>query len=276
MSTYRELLQNARDILKQEEITDAEIDSWYLLAHVFKIKRTDFLLQGNQTAQAEKSRQFIDLVMMRAQHIPLQHLTGTQEFMGLEFEVNEEVLIPRQDTEVLVEEVLKVSEKKSVLDMCTGSGCIIVSLAKLSKLSKAVGVDISKKALAQATINAKKHTVEIEYLESDLFDQVNGSFDIIVSNPPYIPTDEITGLMPEVKNHEPILALDGNRDGLEFYRRIASEAKKYLNDNGYLIFEIGHNQGDEVKRILRKQGFADVMIKKDLSGHDRVVSAKRS
>ena len=276
MSTYRELLQTSREILKQQEITDAEVDAWYLLTHVFEIKRTDFLLNGDQTVPEDKSRQYLDLVHKRAQHIPLQHITGTQEFMGLEFDVNEDVLIPRQDTEILVEEVLRVCEGRTVLDMCTGSGCIIVSVSKLGKTKKAVGIDISTKALAIARSNAEKHKTEIEFLESNLFEQVKGTYDIIVSNPPYIPSYEIAQLMPEVKNHEPRLALDGDEDGLDFYRRIAIEGKRHLNEKGYLFLEIGYNQGNDVQQILLKEGFADIMIKKDLSGHDRVVSARRS
>ena len=276
MSTYRELLQTSREILKQQEITDAEVDAWYLLTHVFEIKRTDFLLNADQTVPEDKSRQYLDLVHKRAQHIPLQHITGTQEFMGLEFDVNEDVLIPRQDTEILVEEVLRVCEGRTVLDMCTGSGCIIVSVSKLGKTKKAVGIDISTKALAIARSNAEKHKTEIEFLESNLFEQVKGTYDIIVSNPPYIPSYEIAQLMPEVKNHEPRLALDGDEDGLDFYRRIAIEGKRHLNEKGYLFLEIGYNQGNDVQQILLKEGFADIMIKKDLSGHDRVVSARRS
>lgn len=274
MYTYKELLQIARNMFKQQEIADADVDAWYLLAHVFNIKRTWFLLHENDPAPEVKSEHFLSFVKERANHIPLQHLTGSQEFMGMEFDVNENVLIPRQDTEVLVEEVAKVSEDKSVLDMCTGSGCIIISLAKLNRLKKATGVDISEKALAVAAKNAIKHTVEIEYILSNLFDRVKGSYDIIVSNPPYIPTAEIDHLMPEVKDHEPVLALDGTEDGLEFYRRISSEAKKFLKENGSIFFEIGYNQGEDVKRILSQEGFVEVMIRKDLSGLDRVVSAR--
>lgn len=274
MSSYKELLQIAKNKFKQQEIVDADVDAWYLLAHVFNIKRMWYLLHENDLAPVTESEHFLTLVKERAKHIPLQHLTGTQEFMGLEFDVNENVLIPRQDTEILVEEVMKIAEGKSVLDMCTGSGCIIVSLAKLSKLKKAAGVDLSEKALVVAAKNAIKHKVEIEYIHSDLFDQVEGIYDIIVSNPPYIPSAEINNLMSEVKDHEPVLALDGTEDGLEFYRKISSEAKKYLKESGSIFFEIGHDQGEDVKQILSQEGFAEIIIKKDLSGLDRVVSAK--
>lgn len=276
MSTYKKLLQTAREILKQQEIADADVDAWYLLAHVFGIKRTDLLLHGDEQVSEAGERRYMQLVDKRAGHIPLQHITGTQEFMGLEFEVNENVLIPRQDTETLVEEVLKICKGKTVLDMCTGSGCIIISLAKLGKLKKAVGVDISGKALEVAVRNAKELIVEVEFLHGDLFEKVQETYDIIVSNPPYIPTDEITELMPEVKDYEPMTALDGAEDGLYFYRKIVSELKNYLNKDGYVFFEIGHNQGEIVKQLLKEEGFTFVTIKKDLSGNDRVVFARRS
>lgn len=275
MSTYKELLQTAREMLKQQEIEDADLDAWYLMSHVFNIKRTDLFIRGDAAAPTMESEVYLSLVEKRAAHIPLQQITGTQEFMGLEFDVNENVLIPRQDTEILVEEVLKFCEGKEVLDMCTGSGCIIVSLAKLGKLKKASGADISEKALTVAAKNAVKHNVDIEYIRTNLFEQVVGSYDIIVSNPPYIPTAEINNLMPEVKDHEPVLALDGTEDGLAFYRIISSEAKHFLKENGYIFYEIGHNQGEDVRQILIKEGFVDVKVKKDLSGLDRVVSARR-
>lgn len=275
MGTYKELLQTAREMLKLRGIADADLDAWYLLAHVFRIKRTDFLLRGAEAAPEEGSRAYIGLVEERAKHIPLQHLTGTQEFMGLEFLVNKDVLIPRQDTELLVEEVLKVCDSKAVLDMCTGSGCIIISLARLGRLKKAVGADISDKALSVAEENAAKLGAKIEFIQSDLFERIEESYDIIVANPPYISADEIVTLMPEVKDHEPALALNAGADGLEFYRRISSSSERYLKEGGYIFLEIGYNQGEAVKQILIREGFTGIIIKQDLSGRDRVVSAKR-
>lgn len=274
MSTYRELLETGRDLLKQKGITDAEIDAWYLLEYVFGIKRSEYYLNRYEKALDNESLYYMGLVQKRALHIPLQHITGKQEFMGLEFEVNEDVLIPRQDTELLVEEVLKVCTGRDVLDMCCGSGCIIVSLAKLGKPRKATGVDISDKALAIAKKNAVKHEVNIEFIKSDLFKDINESYNIIVSNPPYIPTDEIEGLMTEVKDHEPRIALDGMKDGLEFYRKIAEASVKHLTKPGQIYLEIGYDQAEAVRQILTDAGFCDVIIKKDLSGHNRVVSAK--
>ena len=192
--------------------------------------------------------------------------------MGLEFQVNENVLIPRQDTEILVEEVLKVCHGKTVLDLCTGTGCIIISLTKLGKVKEATASDISYKALEVARLNATNHKVSIE---SDLFEKIDGKYDIIVSNPPYITSKDMENLMPEVKDYEPRLALDGSEDGLLYYRRIVREARRHLKDNGMIFFEIGYNQGEEVQELLRKEGFVDISLYKDLAGLDRLVSGRK-
>ncbi len=275
MSTYKVLLQTGRELLKHHGIADADVDAWYLLAHVFGINRTDLLLRGDQPVPTEQEASYRSLLALRAEHIPLQHITGTQEFMGLEFDVSSDVLIPRQDTELLVEEVLKVSEGRSILDLCTGSGCIIISIASLGKPLRAVGADISEKALEIAARNIAKNKASVELYRSDLFENISGSFDIIVSNPPYIPSEDIPELMPEVREHEPVLALDGSADGLEFYRRISAEASRFLNKDGFIFYEIGYNQGEAVKQILLREGFTDIRIKKDLSGLDRVVYARK-
>jgi release factor glutamine methyltransferase len=172
-----------------------------------------------------------------------------------------------------VEEVLAVCGGKSVLDMCTGSGCIIISIASLGKPVRAVGADISPDALKIADRNAAKNNASVEFVQSNLFEKVEGKFDIIVSNPPYIPTGEIEGLMPEVKDHEPLLALDGAADGLYFYEKITASLKDYLNRGGNVLYEIGCEQGEAVSQILKNAGFTDIAVKKDLSGLDRVVTA---
>lgn len=274
MSTLRELLTDAQGLLRQKGISDADIDARYLLEYVFGISRASYFMQADCQADKEAVTEYKRLIAKRAMHIPLQHITGIQEFMGLKFEVSEDVLIPRQDTELLVEEVLKVCDQKSVLDMCSGSGCIIISLAKLCEVKKAVAVDISDKALTVAKRNAERHGVNVEFINSDLFNNINESFDIIVSNPPYIPTSDIELLMPEVKGHEPRLALDGMEDGLEFYRRLAAASGKYLNKPGSIYLEIGYDQAEAVKQLLATAGFCDLVVIKDLSGHDRVVSAR--
>lgn len=275
MNTYYELLNAARKIFREHEIADADVDAWYLLSHVFQINRTEYILQQSDYVDEVRESHFNQLVELRAKHIPLQHIVGTQEFMGFEFDVSPDVLIPRQDTELLVEEVLKHCKGKTVLDLCTGSGCIIISLYKLGEPLKAVGVDVSQRALEVAAKNAAKLKAEIEFIVSNLFEQVTEDYDIIVSNPPYIPTRIIEDLMPEVRDHEPFIALDGSEDGLYFYRNIVAGLNRYLRKGGSVYFEIGYDQGEAVKQILRQEGFVEINIKKDLSGLDRVVSARR-
>lgn len=194
-----------------------------------------------------------DLVTKRGERIPLQHLTGEQEFMGLDFHVNEHVLIPRQDTECLVERVLPYVDGKRVLDVCTGSGCIAIAIAKLGKPFIVHGVDISEEALAVARQNATELNASVELFAGDLMTRMDGQYDVIVSNPPYISPSVIEGLMPEVRLHEPMLALDGGQDGLEFYRRIAGQAVTRLAPNGRLFLEIGCEQAAAVAEILQNR-----------------------
>ncbi len=273
MFTYKELLQTARIQLKEQNIAEADLDAWYLLSHVCSISRMDYLLKESNIVPEADCLYFMNLIKRRAKHIPLQYITGSQEFMGLEFKVSPDVLIPRQDTEVLTEEVLKCCKGKTVLDMCTGSGCIIISIAKLGEPLKAAGADISEEALKIAAQNAVIHGVDIDFIVSDLFEQVTGSYDIIVSNPPYIRTGQINELMPEVKNYEPFIALDGKEDGLHFYRCVIAALKAHLNSKGSILFEIGYDQGEAVRELLHRADFTDIVIKKDLSGLDRVVRA---
>lgn len=273
--TARELLSWGEERLSKAGIEDAKLDAWYLLEYSLPTDRVSFLMKGNASVTEKKKEEYEVLIEKRASHIPVQHLTGVQDFMGFTFKVNEHVLIPRQDTEVLVEEVLKVSKGKKVLDMCTGSGCIIISLAKLGQLESAAAVDISTEALKVARENAASLKAEISFVESDLFEKVEGLYDIIVSNPPYIESEEVEKLEPEVKDHEPRLALDGTEDGLYFYRKIIEEADKYLTENGAIFFEIGYNQGEAVSELLRAKGYQDIKIIKDLPGLDRVVAGKR-
>ncbi len=275
MGTYYKELQTARKFLKDNGIVEADVDAWHLLSHVLNINRADFILCQNEKMPEDKVKAYSELLKKRVKRIPLQYIIGKQDFMGLEFHVNEDVLIPRQDTEVLVEEVLKVSQQKSILDLCTGSGCIIISLTKLGNIKEATASDISYKALEVARFNAKRHKVSINFVESDLFEKINGQYDIIVSNPPYISSDEIEGLMPEVKDYEPRLALDGSKDGLMYYRRIVKEAKRHLKDKGLIFLEIGYNQGDLLKELLEREGFVDISLSKDLAGLDRLVSARK-
>ena len=274
MKSYKEVLEEASKYLIDNDIDEAKIDAWYLFNHVFNVDRAEYFLNINRTISLEQYKDYMDLIKKRAAHIPLQYIIGYTEFMGLKIKVNKNILIPRHDTEVLVEEVLKVCDNKDVLDMCTGSGCIIISLKKLGKISKAIGVDISKEALLLAKENASINDVDVEFVESDLFDRIEGKYDIIVSNPPYIPEGDINDLSIEVRDHEPLLALDGKEDGLFFYRKIIKEAKKYLNPGGYVFFEIGYNQADDLLVLFKAEGIEDVEIIQDLAGLDRVVKAR--
>ncbi len=270
--TLREAYVYGQEQLKNANISDANLDAWYLLEFVTGITRTTYYLDTDKEMTLSQEQTYRTLLEKRASHIPLQHLTGVQEFMGFEFCVNEHVLIPRQDTEILVESVLDILKPgMDVLDMCTGSGCIILSLMKLGKDIRGLGVDISEEALNIARQNARKLEVDVRFLQSDLFAGVEGTFDVIVSNPPYIRTDVIRQLQEEVKFHDPMLALDGKEDGLYFYRTIVEESVKHLKKNGKLYFEIGHDQAEDVVQLMTDAGFAEVTVKKDLAGLDRVV-----
>ena len=269
--TLQEANKYGEELLQQAGIADATIDAWYLLEYVTGINRAMYFLNMQKQLSEAELEQYQAYLEQRKNHIPLQHITGVQEFMGMNFAVNEHVLIPRQDTEVLVEEALKVLQPgMQVLDMCTGSGCIIISLSKMGKI-EGTGVDISVEALDVAKKNNANLDAGVTWIQSDLFENVEERYDMIVSNPPYIRTAVIEELKEEVKFHDPYIALDGKEDGLYFYRKIVEESTKYLKENGMLYFEIGHDQGQEVKNLMEESGFSEVLIKKDLAGLDRVV-----
>lgn len=282
--SYKELLEYGKVRLQEAEIEEYALDAWLLLEYVFQVSRTWYFVHENEMADTEKAEQYLEYIGERSRHVPLQQLTGEAYFYGMKFYVNEDVLIPRQDTEVLVEEVLKLSrtvfpgEKRkhlNILDVCTGSGCILLSL--LSNLENAVGtgVDLSEKALNVARINGRNLGIQAEWIHSNLFDKVQGKYDMIVSNPPYIKTSVIGELMDEVKYHEPKMALDGREDGLYFYRAMIREAEEYLNQGGILAFEIGYDQGESVSRLMREQGYSQVQVIPDLAGLDRCVTGIR-
>lgn len=274
--TLSELLATGEAALQEAGITEAPLDAWYLLEYVTGVSRTRYLCEWGQLAEEAQQKRYMELIQKRVTHIPLQHLTGEQEFMGLPFSVNEQVLIPRQDTEVLVEEVLKhLHPDAEVLDMCTGSGCILISLAHFVQLKRAVGADVSVEALKVAEQNRVRNQVQAEFICTDMFAHITGSFDCIVSNPPYIATEVIETLTEEVKDHEPRGALDGMEDGLFFYRILAQEAGAYLKPQGMLFLEIGYDQGESVLRLLRENGFEEIQVKKDLAGLDRVCYGRK-
>ncbi len=270
--TLKEAYEFGQKQLAQAEIEDAAVDAWYLLEYVTGISRAMYFLEMLRPMSEEEEKNYMECIQTRTAHIPLQHITGVQEFMGLEFEVNEHVLVPRQDTEVLVESVLQeLKPQERVLDMCTGSGCILISLLKFCEGAVGTGVDISAKALAIAKKNCEKLGVKADLLQSDLFEHVTGKYDVIVSNPPYIRTAVIEELKEEVRLHDPFIALDGKEDGLYFYRQIVEKSTGFLLDGGKLYFEIGHDQGEAVKALMKMAGFTDVTVKKDLAGLDRVI-----
>lgn len=271
--TFREAMAFGEGKLNSAGIADAKTDAWILLTYVCKIDRTFYYVHMDEEMDLEQLAEYEAILNKRTEHVPLQYITGEQEFMGIPFHVNEAVLIPRQDTETLVEEALKVIRPgMKVLDMCTGSGCILISILKNVVDVEGFGYDISKQAINIAKENAKLNNVNATFERSDLFEAVTEQFDVIVSNPPYIPTDVIGGLMPEVAVYEPIQALDGKEDGLYFYRRIVAVASDYLKPEGKLLFEIGHDQGEAVSKLMREAGFTAVRVVKDLAGHDRVVA----
>lgn len=272
--TYRELFEFGCLQLKAAVISDYKTDARLLLEYVCGTSYNDLYINGEKEISAEKEDEYRDLLKKRMSHIPLQHLTGIQTFMGLDFKVNSDVLVPRGDTEVLVEEVLKdTHDGMNILDMCTGSGCILLSLINYSNDTHGVGADISPAALAVAKENAERLGLveRVSFVESDLFAGVEGKFDIVVSNPPYIRTEEIEMLMPEVKEHDPFIALDGHADGLFFYRRIVKECKPFMYRGSLLAFEIGNDQAEDVSKLLLEEGFADISVFKDYGNNDRVV-----
>ena len=272
--SYKEILTLGANKLSVSGIEEADIDAWYLLEKVSGLSRAAYFLHSEDRIESDKAEEFLRLIERRSKRIPLSYVLGSRDFMGFTFKVNENVLIPEQETELLVEEVLKSCEGKSVLDLCTGSGCIAISIGLLGKPDKVVGADISERALSVAKENALLLNVSnVDFLQSDLFDGISEKFDIIVSNPPYIETEVIEKLQPEVSKYIPRLALDGDKDGLKFYRKITEYAPKYLNKNARIFYEIGYNQSREVSNILGGNGFTDIRVIQDYSGLDRIVMA---
>ena len=275
MSTYASALRYGKKYLADRQIENSGGDAWYLMEYVWGIDRNYYFLHSDDIIEQKDEERYRDLLQKRGSHIPLQHLTGTCDFMGLTFQVNDQVLIPRQDTETLVESALsRLKEGDRALDLCTGSGCIILSLEKLAPGIRGLGADISAAALAVAKRNRDSLGLESDFCISDLFEGIEGVFDMIVSNPPYIASGKIPGLMEEVRGFEPLLALDGGADGLDFYRRIVKDARDFLKPGGWLGLEIGYDQREAVEELLRRQGFIRTETLQDLAGLDRTVWAE--
>ena len=303
--TYKELAEHGRKRLKDTAMEDADTDALILFEHVTGMGRGRLLAEGDREATERETERYELLLEKRAAHIPTQYITGRADFMGLEFIVDRNVLIPRFDTEYLVEEMMRVVEDgSSVLDVCTGSGCILLALMRYKNGIRGTGVDISSAALDIARKNeeaifftqtAKSPNTNslhnsnpplsgipddmhepVRWIQSDMFERVDGCYDYIVANPPYIQSGEVDKLMPEVREHEPREALDGDSDGLKYYRIIAEHAPEHLRRSGRLFLEIGFDQGESVPKLLSEHGFSDIQVLKDFSRNDRVVTACNS
>lgn len=271
--TYSELMADGVKLLSDAGFEDARTDVRDLLFHACKMDFMSFLRDGASEVPAEQEAYFREILARRRNHEPVQYITGEQEFCGLNFHVQPGVLIPRPETELLAEAVFKEASGKRVLDLCTGSGCIAITVAKLGTPAFVAASDDSAEALAIAKGNAERLDAAVTFFQGDLFENVEGRYDIIVSNPPYIKSEVVDGLMPEVREFEPRMALDGTADGLLFYRRICGDAKHFLNPGGRLMFEIGHDQGETVPGILATEGYVSIEVRKDYAGLDRMVFA---
>lgn len=279
MSTWREALKEGEERLIGAGISEGKYDAWALMEFAFDMEKSYYFLHEDDRIEEEQLEKYRKLIAEREKRIPLQQILGSAWFMGYEFYVNDQVLIPRFDTEILVEEAGKrLKPGMQILDLCTGSGCILLSLlAEHKNLQiKGTGADISSRALAVAKENRKRLNVQADFVESDLFSEIRGSYHMITSNPPYIATGEIEKLMPEVRDHEPHLALDGKEDGLYFYRKIVEQAPSYLEPDGWLCLEIGYDQGEALKRMMEQSGYENIQIVKDLAGLDRVVTGQKT
>ena len=280
--TIAEALREGKMRLKAAGKEAYAFEAELLLEKAAGLNRTALFLRGEEVLSEEVLTAYEGYLSEREQGRPTQYILGEWEFMGLPFSVGEGVLIPRGDTEVLVETILErqQTEKfKSILDIGTGSGCIPISLGHYGKFENIMAVDISQKALDYATKNAHENHIKIDFYESDLFTNLpvewKGRLDAIVSNPPYIPKKDIEELMTEVKDFEPMNALDGGEDGLDFYRAIVEQGREWLVDGGWLFFEIGYDQGEDLKKLLNESGYTEIEVRQDLAGLDRVALGRK-
>lgn len=278
--TIQENLRKAVQQLKENKIEEPMLKARLLLCYVLKVEKAYLVIHSEEEMRKQDEEEYKKVIQKLVKGYPLQYITHYQEFMKLDFYVDENVLIPRADTEITVEEVImycRKQEKKGlrVLDLCTGSGAIAISVKKYIPNCELVAVDISKDALEIAKKNAKQHEVDITWVLSNLFEEVKGKFDVIVSNPPYIKKEVIKTLDKQVQC-EPILALDGGENGLDFYKKIIEQAPDYLTENGKIFLEIGYDQKQEVVGIIEKtKQYKMVECKKDLAGNDRMIMAKK-
>lgn len=272
-----ELINEGKRRLELSGVFDADTDAWLLWLYFSGQSRTDFIIRGSDEVENEKANEYFLLIDKRCKRIPLQYITGRQCFMGFDFFTSENVLIPRFDTETLAEQVNAFIKEKyngrqvNVLDLCCGSGCIGISVKLMNENANVDLSDVSEAATALAKKNAEALGAKCNIIKSDLFDKINKRYDIIVSNPPYIKSRVIDELMPEVRDFEPRLALDGGDAGLEFYKKIISDAERFLNEDGYLFFEIGNDQAHDVEQLLVDKSFTDIHVVKDLCKNNRVI-----
>lgn len=280
--TQYQLVTAGIEKLNKYSVPDADIDAELLWLYVSGQDKMAYIMNRQKEVDGATQSFYEAVIDKRSKRIPLQYITGTQCFMGYDFETAPEVLIPRYDTEVLVEQANRLlhdiqSDKMSVLDMCCGSGCIGLSVALMNPGVHIDLCDISDSAITLTMKNAERLAVaDYKVIKSDLFEKIDKKYDMIVSNPPYIESDVIDGLMPEVRDHEPRLALDGDADGLKFYKAITENAESYLNEKGYILFEIGNHQAYDVQQLLVDRQFEEIRVVKDLAGNDRVVIGRKA
>lgn len=272
--TLRETVKLAAKLLKNAKIENPRLEAEILAAHFLKKDRLYLITHDDEAIPDTDVKAFKRLADKRAGGEPMAYILGYKEFYGRNFIVNKDVLIPRPETEMLIE-LIKGEGNAKILDLCAGSGCIGLTLALECKDAKVTLSDISPKAVDIIKKNAENLGVEVNIVESDLFDDIEGKFDIIVSNPPYIGSETIEMLETTVKDYEPRLALDGGRDGLKFYKKIIPNSKKYLSENGRIFFEMGFDEGEQIKSLLMSNTFSDIKIYKDLANLDRVISAQK-
>ena len=285
----KDIISLSIEKLKNKNIEDAYLKVKILIMHILKVSKEYLIIHDLEEFPDEKMKEYNKKIERLQNNEPIQYIVNHQEFFGLDFYVDENVLIPQPDTEILVEECINIlgdvenfpqekleNEKNNIkiLDLCTGSGIIGICLGKKIKKSDIYASDISQKALEIAEKNANQNEVNIKFIKSDLFEKINEKFNMIVSNPPYIEKNTLDSLSEEVKK-EPILALDGGQDGLDFYRKIAEKAKEHLYDNGYLALEIGYNQKNDVIKILKENNYKNIYSKKDFGNNDRIIIAQK-
>lgn len=279
----KELIKYGQDTLASVGIQEATSDARLLAMHVFGFTYTDIFMKANDVVGLEDENSYRNVINVRSSHYPCQYITGSQDFMGYSFRCSEGVLIPRPETELLVEEAIMLTRERAqikALDMCCGTGCIGISyyLKRIeSGHNKDIVVlgDISKDAIELSKENMFNLGAKCDIVRTDLFENIEDSFDIIMSNPPYIKTSDIEDIMEDVREHEPRLALDGMEDGLYFYKEIINRTDKFLRKDGIIIFEIGYNQYQDIRQLLLDKGFTDITVKKDYAGLDRIVIARR-